>query len=234
MTALAAGQGIKASLSESLTGKTVLLQFNPQKIGLSHTVGTQEIPADKSTSTPQLGYTAAVNSVGATKLTLTGLIFDGTGAASACTQLLAWTHALTPAGATHPELPQLTFTWGALSSDVNLISADISYERFGPDGKPIRATVNLICHTRTDPPVRTNPTSGGLAGRRSHILVAGENLQHIATANYGRPGAWRALAAANDITDPLALRPGTTIYLPSRTELADADAEPARGNGGPR
>jgi nucleoid-associated protein YgaU len=52
-------------------------------------------------------------------------------------------------------------------------------------------------------------------------MVAGENLQHIATANYGRPGAWRALAAANGIEDPFAVRPGTVIYLPAVTELTD-------------
>lgn len=45
-------------------------------------------------------------------------------------------------------------------------------------------------------------------------------------AAYGRPGAWRNVARANRITDPLRVRPGTEIFLPNLDELADFD-EPA-------
>ena len=108
---------------------------------------------------------------------------------------------------------------------VNLIDATIKYERFTSDGTPIRAEVTIKLNARFLPPVRTNPSSGGIPGRSSHTLVTGENLQHIAMANYGRPGAWRALAAANGIENPLAVRPGMVIYVPAAGELADGSPQ---------
>ena len=50
-------------------------------------------------------------------------------------------------------------------------------------------------------------------------MVAGENLAGIATGMYGQPGQWRAVAEANDIDDPFAVRPGATLFMPSRAEL---------------
>jgi nucleoid-associated protein YgaU len=101
----------------------------------------------------------------------------------------------------------------------------VTYERFTPDGKPIAAKATLRFNACSLPPTRTNPTSGGLPGRRAHTLVAGENLQHVAVANYGRPGAWRALAAANGVENPLAVRPGTAIYIPALAELEEGSRE---------
>jgi nucleoid-associated protein YgaU len=52
-------------------------------------------------------------------------------------------------------------------------------------------------------------------------VVEGDNLQSIATAGYGSPGRWRALAEANDIDDPLRVRPGEVVYLPNDDELEE-------------
>jgi nucleoid-associated protein YgaU len=68
----------------------------------------------------------------------------------------------------------------------------------------------------------TNPTSGGLVGRRTHMLRAGDSLQSVATTYYGRPGMWRQIAAVNRIDDPARVRPGDTIYLPGVGELDEA------------
>jgi nucleoid-associated protein YgaU len=118
-------------------------------------------------------------------------------------------------------MPTLTFKWGTLTYLVNLTTVNVTYERFTSAGTPIRASADLTFTTTKSPPTSTNPTSGGIPGRSSHTVVAGESLQHIATANYGRPGAWRALAAANGIEDPLAIQPGMIIYVPAPAELGD-------------
>ena len=66
---------------------------------------------------------------------------------------------------------------------------------------------------------RQNPTSGGLAVRRAHQLVDGDTLASVAYAEYGDPAMWRPLAAFNGIDDPLRLRPGTRLLLPTLDEL---------------
>src|SRR5439155_1089908 len=49
----------------------------------------------------------------------------------------------------------------------------------------------------------------------------GDTLQSIATNEYGNPNFWRGLARFNDIDDPLRLKLGTRILVPTREEAAD-------------
>jgi nucleoid-associated protein YgaU len=227
----ASGMVLKAMLTEEAQpDNKVLFQLNPEKIGVSHAARLQEIPTANAAAATigkqaDLIYNALLKAVGETTITLSDLTFYGETVSANCAQLLNWTYAKGKPDPKNPVLPKLIFSWGVLTAEVNLISADISYDRFTPDGKPIRAKVNLRFNSCSLPPTRTNPSSGGIPGRRSHTMVAGENLQHIAMANYARPGAWRALAAANGIENPFAVRPGTVIYLPAVTELADGGRE---------
>ncbi len=48
----------------------------------------------------------------------------------------------------------------------------------------------------------------------AHTLRQGETLNDVATAAYGDPGAWRPIAVANAIADPLALAPGSILTVP--------------------
>ena len=224
--------------------KKVTFKFNPGKITLSHVAKLTEIAAKKkdgdgegagpaqltqpSGVTTVMSHETALMEVGGTSLGLDELIFYGQNVVQDCNQLLDWTKA-DAKDKNNPKLPTLTFIWGTtLNYTVNLIQANITYERFTAGGKPIRAkatlklnVVNPPSATPTPPVEPTNPTSGGIPGRRGHTMVAGENLQHVAMANYDRPGAWRALAAANGIEDPLAVPPGTVIYVPAPSELAE-------------
>jgi nucleoid-associated protein YgaU len=126
------------------------------------------------------------------------------------------------AGATAaPNLEQLQFFWGKGTNRVVTVKdVNITYTKFGSDGVPLAATVTKItlqCYGPNRP--GTNPTSGGLPGRSSHVLVSGESLVGLANSTYGSPRAWRALAEANGLDDPLRLAPGHPIYLPSPREL---------------
>lgn len=245
-SAPSAGTFARAQLADK-SGGIVIFNFNPQKITISHSARRKEQgeqassddhhgqPTDKSSSgngTHLFHHVDSVAGVGATSIAISDLLFDGNKAADNCAQLLTWSYpqpAKPQSGATQDlktaEMTALTFTWGSpISYTVTIFSVDISYERFSPTGVPIRAKANLKLQSLYELQPSTNPTSGGISGRRSHTLVAGENLQHVAMASYGRPGAWRALAAANGIEDPLAVQPGTVIYLPAPTELADGAA----------
>jgi nucleoid-associated protein YgaU len=95
-----------------------------------------------------------------------------------------------------------------------------------PSGGRARSTANTANPPRPNAaPSRRqrrgarNPTSGGVPGRAVHLLAPGQTLPGLARDAYDEPGAWRALAAANDIDDPLRVRPGATLYLPARSEL---------------
>ena len=124
--------------------------------------------------------------------------------------------------------PQLTFSWGAgFIFECQLSSCTVKYTRFDSSGNPTRATLSNLKLERVPSLLdlaqmglmATNPTSGGAPGRRSHVVTSGENLQHIATANYGNPRHWRALADNNGIDDPMRVRPGHHLYLPNPDEM---------------
>jgi nucleoid-associated protein YgaU len=69
-------------------------------------------------------------------------------------------------------------------------------------------------------PQKTNPTSGSEAGRRSHVVAAGDSLHSLAYREYGDPALWRGLADFNSIDDPLRVRPGTRLILPTAEEAS--------------
>ncbi|MYW16669.1 LysM peptidoglycan-binding domain-containing protein, partial [Streptomyces sp. SID2955] len=67
-----------------------------------------------------------------------------------------------------------------------------------------------------------NPTSGARTARSTHTVVAGDSLAMLAWREYGDPTAWRTIAEANGIDDPMALVPGTELVVPG---MRDAGGE---------
>jgi hypothetical protein len=126
------------------------------------------------------------------------------------------------------KLPVLTFQWGppalAFTITCTIEQCNVTFKRFDRTGIPSRAEATI--GLREEPSLLgilpTNPTSGGIPGRESHVVSDGETLMSIATFAYGAPQHWRALAAANGIDDPLRVRPGQVVYLPAASELLDA------------
>jgi hypothetical protein len=117
-----------------------------------------------------------------------------------------------------PRPPKCQFIWGAfLSFEVNVVSVDISFEMFAPDGKPIRAFVD-IKFEQSDKDEnkgklpRQNPTSGSYA-RKIWTVLEGETLDWIAYQEYGDANAWRHIAESNGLNDPMNLRPGQLLKL---------------------
>jgi nucleoid-associated protein YgaU len=116
--------------------------------------------------------------------------------------------------------PRVTFTWGSLQFVGHISSLTITYKQFGVGGQPIRAEAN-IAMTENPPAVPgTNPTSGGISGRRVHVVSAGDTLHSVSYTEYGSPGLWRVLAEANGIDDPLRVSPGTTLLIPPDPQSA--------------
>lgn len=123
-----------------------------------------------------------------------------------------------------PQPPLLTLEWGdnpALHGFKGYLSTvSAKYSMFRIDGRAIRATCTIKLQEQIDRPAGQNPTSGSLDSIGSHVLIEGESLHSIAHAQFGIAAYWRGLAAFNDIDDPLRLKAGRRLLIPSAEEAA--------------
>jgi nucleoid-associated protein YgaU len=116
--------------------------------------------------------------------------------------------------------PWVVFHWGALTSFTAFVSSvSVKYSLFTPGGVPIRATATVTIEEISGEQQGQNPTSGGLAARKVHTVVAGDSLASVAWREYGDPTLWRAIAERNGIDDPMRLPAGKTLLVPAADEL---------------
>ncbi len=107
---------------------------------------------------------------------------------------------------------------GRLSVSVAVITAMTQkFTLFKPDGTPVRASIEVTFtqHKDLEDYPRQNPTSGGGDIERVWRVTAGDRIDTIAYAVYGDASRWRAIADYNDIDDPLTLRAGQQLIIPS-------------------
>jgi nucleoid-associated protein YgaU len=86
---------------------------------------------------------------------------------------------------------------------------------FSPTGTPLRAklTVELREYKSLAEQIRElNLKSADHT--KAHVVVEGETISSVAYKAYGDPAAWRSIAEANAIEDPLGLAPGTILRIP--------------------
>ena len=123
-----------------------------------------------------------------------------------------------------PEPPILAFEWGTNKALAGfrgyLKTVTAKYTLFDMKGMPLRVTANITLEEVPTDPGKTNPTSGGRTGYRSHTLQQGETLHSLAYREYGDATLWRAVAAFNGIDDPLRVRDGTTVLVPDISEAS--------------
>lgn len=223
----------------------VVFRLPPDKISVARTVLTRSHgSASRSGGTPAGSTGPVFKKADPARITLSDVTFTGRETKPFCDQLLNW---MSPGGgiagqvaagaaavAFHASIansvnrmPVLTFQWGVpdmgFCYQAVLTSATITYTRFDHLAIPVRAkvTINLQELPSLVGTLPTNPTSGGPPGRAGHTVCAGEDLPTVARVAYGSPHAWRRLADANGIDDPLRLRPGAVLYLPGRDELTE-------------
>ncbi len=223
---------------------TVWFDFHPDAITFSRSAASTSRPSASSNSGRPAGASPSIfqGAAGAT-INIRNAYLTGLTTKPRCDTLLDW---LSPGGGLlgaliggaisaatggrvnlASQLPTVTFSYGPPEMGflymTQLQNVTVRYTRFTREGIPVRASVDL--NMKEQPSLLgglpTNPTSGGLPGRKSHTVSAGENLQSVAVDNYGAPGLWRKIAETNDIDDPLRVRPGAPVYLPNPDELFD-------------
>ncbi len=190
----------------------IAFAFSPERMTYSHSA-TQEAVLSSAQAED------VIKNLGRLEISIDKVIIVGPETKAQCTSLLWWSTPYTEQVGDQVITTNidLAFTWGAGFFElVRLRQATVTYTRFnGLTGEPIRAEVRLSMYRGMNPVKPfTNPTSGGPGGRSSHVLDSSECLSSLAASRYGRPGAWRQIARANAIDDPLRVRPGTTVYLP--------------------
>ncbi|WP_063041007.1 CIS tube protein [Nocardia pseudovaccinii] len=116
--------------------------------------------------------------------------------------------------------PWVIFHWGGLTGFTAYVSSvAVKYTLFTAGGLPIRGTATVTIEEIAADQPKQNPTSGSLTARTMHTVIAGDTLASIAWREYGDPSRWRAVATANNIDDPMRLRPGTELLIPAADEL---------------
>jgi hypothetical protein len=127
---------------------------------------------------------------------------------------------LNPLAAKRPSV--VRFIWGAFSINILMAfaayipSITVNFTMFTPEGIPVRAEADVTFVAYKDPLsfLGQNPTSH-TEPRSVHVVTVGETLDWIAHKHYGDSTRWRVIADANNIRNPLKIKPGTALKLPA-------------------
>lgn len=205
----------------------VSLQFNPAALSLSKRTEWRRTPSRMA------GQSALPEFVGSGPRSLSMEVFldataDHDDSVEKTVQTLMKACVPTPGSLARkkPASPWVRFEWGTsqtTSFDGVLCDLSVSYTLFDVDGTPLRATCSLSIEEASVDPPGQNPTSGAREARSTHRVVAGDSLPLLAWREYGDPTAWRTIAEANDIDDPMVLAPGRELIIPGTTDPVRED-----------
>ncbi|MEV8391045.1 MULTISPECIES: LysM peptidoglycan-binding domain-containing protein [unclassified Streptomyces] len=196
-------------------------QFNPKELSLTKAASWKRTPAKGAKSSGPPEYQGPQPS----KLTVE-MFFDAsdTQDSSVVTSVEKLFACCVPTDETRQQQrsspPWVVFHWGGLTGFPGYVSqVQAKYTLFTTSGVPIRALCQVTMEEISGETPGQNPTSGALAARRVHRVRAGDSLPGLAHREYGDPGAWRVIAEANGIDDPMRLTSGQELLLPALDEL---------------
>ena len=214
---------VKATISNLDTGRAVTCMFNPTDYTFTKSVSWAQT-TERGANVPALEFTGGEPATVSLKL-----FFDtndtGEDVRTRYTNDL-WDLAMVNRSQLDPKTqkgrpPRCMFAWGsAWSFEAVVTSINTNFTLFKEDGTQTRATVDLSLKQAKDPgrfPAQ-NPTSGGIAGHKRHVVQQSETLDYIAAEEYGNSSYWREIAKANGIDDPMRLRAGMILTLPPVSE----------------
>lgn len=214
-------QGSKLQFGSTTSGDTIVAMFNPNKLTVSRSVQWQNQQAAKRDN-PEMQFT------GAEPATLSiDLLFDTydtpeleekkKSVKTDYTDKLLHLTTVEKHGDKHrPPVCRLQWGKGLLFQGV-LQQLETSFTMFTAAGVPVRATSKCTFKQWVSNSTDLNKQalmSSDVA--KIWIVKRGQSLATIASAEYGDPRAWRVIADANSIDNPLWLVPGTRLLLPAR------------------
>lgn len=234
----------KATIIVMETNQRIAVMFNPEEYSLDvgNTFAEIGIPGLK---TPPIQYVR-----GNSRMLKMELFFDSFERRSDVRRSTNQITSLLNQNPATKAPPILLFSWGGFNFRCVLETVGQRFTMFIEDGTPVRATLSVSFREYEaveidiqqglflgSPTIR-NVVSAGVnlipqstrdrlvAATRNfvegtiHRVVEGETLSQIAGAIRGDPQAWREIAEANNIEDPLNLEPGMELFIPSLTYLS--------------
>ncbi len=117
-----------------------------------------------------------------------------------------------------PRPPTCEVSWGDAppNSDFPFVGVvshlTQKFTLFRHDGKPVRAELNVVFLELLDAEIDRRPTNSDMTTR---VVRLGDSLSTIAGQVYQAPTNWRKIAEANGVDNPLALKIGTSLNIPS-------------------
>jgi nucleoid-associated protein YgaU len=197
----------------------ITVAFNPTTYSISKSVNWKASGGvtDQGTNAPTLEFGG-----GSSRQLSLDLFFDSTESPAAARdvrlqtdEIVRLTHIVRDAR--QPRPPICRIEWGGNSADFPFYGAISSLGQnfllFDAEGRPLRAVLKVVFleflvleddQRKTDPELTTR------------VLRRGDSLANIAAEVYGDPAAWRIIARANRIDDPLSIAPGTKLTLPKQ------------------
>ena len=195
---------------------SITVAFNPTTYSISKSLSWNG-PPDRRTNAPTLTFGG-----GNSRQLALELFFDSTempeperDVRRQTDRIVKLTHILRHLD--NPRPPICTLHWGGRSEDFPFVGTVSSLEQhfllFHASGQPLRATLKVAFkeflvlsddQRKTDPELTTR------------VVRRGDSLASIAAQVYDDPSAWRVIARANHIENPLAMVPGTKLTLPKR------------------
>jgi hypothetical protein len=201
-------------------GQRIPCLFNPSDLALTQ-INAWAADRMPGKGVPTLRYSGA--SSGSLRLTL---FFDTTDTGKPVTEYTSKIVKLMEVNTSLPgsnastnnaRPPWVVFHWGDFHSFKAVVSAlELTFEYFSNTGTPLRARAALTLTQYQDETAfaAQNPTSGTPRPHRVHRVQPGETLDRISAMHLGDSTKWRSIAEANELEDPLALRPGTLLAIP--------------------
>lgn len=112
--------------------------------------------------------------------------------------------------------PQVAFRWGKLSFEAVIKTLSQKFTLFIDDGKPVRCTVDITLDQLIDVDdyQPQDPSSEG-AGQTEQLVtvIEGDRMDNVASSSTGDPGSYRDIAEANNVDDPLKVKPGQQLRV---------------------
>ena len=213
--------------------KTIVAMFNPNKLTFSRSVSWPNQEAAKRDN-PEVQFTGGIPAT--LKIDLLFDTYDtpydeenkqsvktGRGGpgprAKVYTDKLWYLTTVETHGASHrPPVCQLRWGDHGIFFQGVVQQLDIQFTMFTVAGVPVRATAGCTFKqwiSNSADQRRQDLMSSDVA--KVWLVKRGQSLATIASAEYGDPRAWRIIADANGIDNPLRLAPGTRLLLPART-----------------
>lgn len=114
-----------------------------------------------------------------------------------------------------PDAPFVVFEWGVFKFVAVITNMTQKFILFDHNGVPLRAKVDITFtqHKSEKEDYQNLKPEPSLDLQIAPVLPNGR-LDSMAADSLGDPANWRDIAIANNITNPLALRPGQSLLIP--------------------